>query len=149
MAFIVSDLDASGWVEAFSIPDPSLAPPDHLLVQAQTGLQPDETLDQAVTRLEDLLDVGFPDWRPREVWRRRARIENQSGALDLPGSTWRDRPAIDRGDGVFVVGDMVAAPGLLSEVSHASAVARGGRSRPRSPPAGDRRRLLLIVLHDV
>jgi len=29
-------------------------------------------------------------------------------------------PAIDRGDGVFLAGDMVAAPGLLSEVSWAS-----------------------------
>ncbi|MDQ6695883.1 MAG: FAD-dependent oxidoreductase, partial [Actinomycetota bacterium] len=40
-----------------------------------------------------------------------------------------------RGDGVFVVGDMVAAPGLLSEVSHASALRAvaalvgGGRGR--------------------
>jgi hypothetical protein len=40
----------------------------------------------------------------------------------MPGSSWRERPAIDRGDGVFLTGDMVAAPGLLSEVSWASAV---------------------------
>ena len=46
----------------------------------------------------------------------------RSGALDLPGTTWRDRPAIDRGGGVFLAGDMVAAPGLLSEVAWASAV---------------------------
>ncbi|HEY6425280.1 MAG TPA: hypothetical protein VIY28_18980 [Pseudonocardiaceae bacterium] len=51
----------------------------------------------------------------------------RTGALDLPGLTWRDRPAIDRGDGVFLAGDMVAAPGLLGEVSVNSAVmaARG------------------------
>ncbi len=51
----------------------------------------------------------------------------RTGALDLPGRTWRDRPAIDRGDGVFLAGDMVAAPGLLGEVAFASAVeaARG------------------------
>ncbi len=122
MAFIVSDLDASGWAETFSIADRSLAPPNHHLIQAQAGLRPDETLEQGVARLERLIDVGYPGWRAGEVWRRRARIEEQSGALDLPDSTWRDRPAIDRGDGVFVVGDMVAAPGLLSEVSHESAL---------------------------
>jgi hypothetical protein len=33
-----------------------------------------------------------------------------------------DRPAIDRGDGVFLCGDQVAAPGCLSEVSFASAI---------------------------
>lgn len=122
MAFIVSDLDAPGWVEAFSMADPSLAPTGHHLVQGQVGLRPDETLEQGVTRIEELIDVGYPGWRTREVWRRRARVEDQSGALDLPGCTWRDRPAIDRGDGVFVVGDMVATPGLLSEVSHESAL---------------------------
>jgi hypothetical protein len=40
----------------------------------------------------------------------------------MPGTTWRDRPAVDRGDGVYLAGDMVAAPGLLSEVSWASAI---------------------------
>jgi hypothetical protein len=45
----------------------------------------------------------------------------RSGALDLPGSTWRDRPAVERGDGVFLAGDMVAAEGLLAEVAFASA----------------------------
>jgi hypothetical protein len=92
------------------------------LVQGQIGLRPDETLESGVARVEALLDSGFADWRGREVWRRRAVVENKSGALDLPGTTWRDRPAIDRGDGVFVVGDMVAAPGLLSEVSVDSAM---------------------------
>ncbi|MGC1851745.1 MAG: hypothetical protein WA687_04820, partial [Solirubrobacterales bacterium] len=46
----------------------------------------------------------------------------RTGPLDRPGTSWRDRPAIDRGDGVYLAGDMVAAPGLLSEVSWASAV---------------------------
>ena len=49
-------------------------------------------------------------------------MDARSGALDLPGTTWRERPAVDRGDGVFLAGDMVAAPGLLSEVSWASAI---------------------------
>ena len=49
-------------------------------------------------------------------------MDRRSGALDMPGYSWRDRPAIDRGDSVFLAGDMVAAPGLLSEVSWASAI---------------------------
>jgi hypothetical protein len=46
----------------------------------------------------------------------------RSGALDMPGTSWRERPAVDRGDGVLLAGDMVAAPGLLSEVAWASAI---------------------------
>jgi hypothetical protein len=60
------------------------------------------------------------DLADRETWRRRQVMTGRSGALDLPGQTWRDRPAVDRGDGMFLVGDMVAAPGLLSEVAWAS-----------------------------
>jgi hypothetical protein len=36
------------------------------------------------------------------------------------------RPAAERGDSVFLVGDQVAAPGLLSEVSFTSGI-RAGR----------------------
>jgi hypothetical protein len=46
-----------------------------------------------------------------------------AGALDLPGTRWEERPQVDRGDGVFLVDDMVAAPGLLAEVSFNSALA--------------------------
>jgi hypothetical protein len=49
-------------------------------------------------------------------------MDGRTGALDLPGKTWRDRPSIDRGNGVYVAGDMVAAPGCLSEIAWASAV---------------------------
>ena len=139
--FIVSDLDAPGWAETYSIPDQSLAPTGHHLIQAQAGLRPGDSLEEGVIRLEELLDIGYTNWRQNEVWRRRARVDNESGALDLPGQTWRDRPAIDRGDGVFVVGDMVAAPGLLSEVSHESAlraVAAITRSHHRSVLASGR-----------
>jgi hypothetical protein len=52
-------------------------------------------------------------------------MNGRSGALDLPGTTWRDRPAIDRGDGSFLCGDQVAAPGCLAEVSFASAIEAG------------------------
>jgi hypothetical protein len=85
-------------------------------------IRPGESSEQAGLRLERLLDLGMPDWRQRETWRRRQVMNARSGALDLPGTTWRDRPSVDRGDGIFLVGDMVAAPGLLAEVSWASAI---------------------------
>ena len=62
-------------------------------------------------------------------------MDGRTGALDLPGTTWRDRPAVDRGEGVYLAGDCVAAPGLLSEVAWASGVEagrRGGRQLRRS-----------------
>ena len=120
--FVVSDLDEAGWVERFTAPDPSLAPAGHSLLQAQMGLRPGESLDSGVARIERLLDLAYVDWRTREVWRRRSVVDGKSGALDLPGTTWRDRPAIARGDGVFLAGDMVGAPGMLSEVAFNSAL---------------------------
>ncbi|MBV8985964.1 MAG: FAD-dependent oxidoreductase, partial [Acidimicrobiia bacterium] len=112
----------SGWAEAYTVPDPSLATTRHHLVQAQAGLRPGESLDDGVGRIEELLDVGYEGWRERETWRRRMAVTDESGALDLPGTTWRDRPAVNRGDGVYLVGDMVAAPGVLSEVTFNSAI---------------------------
>ncbi len=123
--FVVSDLDEAGWVERFSAPDPSLAPDGEELVQAQMPIRPDEGTEKAALRLEQLLDVSLPDWRGRETWRRRQVMDGRTGPLDLPGTSWRDRPAVERGDGVFLAGDMVAAPGLLSEVAWASAVEAG------------------------
>jgi phytoene dehydrogenase-like protein len=136
--FVVSDLDEAGWVERFTAADPSLAPDGEELVQAQMPIRPGETADGAATRLERLLDQALEGRRERETWRRRQVMQGRSGALDMPGTTWRDRPAVDRGDGVFLAGDMVAGPGLLSEVAWASAAeaARGAlalvhRSGPR------------------
>jgi phytoene dehydrogenase-like protein len=126
-AFACLDLDEHVWVARYSKVDPSLAPNAHDLVQTHAGLRPDETLDDAVARIEALLDRVFDGWREDERWRRVLRVENSSGALDPPGTTWRDRPAIDRGDGVFLVGDWVAAPGLLSEVSFNAALEAGSR----------------------
>ena len=101
-------------------------------------IRPDESPDQACLRLEKLIDLALPDWRERETWRRRTVMDGRSGALDLPGTTWSDRPAVDRGDGVFVAGDMMASPGLLSEVAWGSGIeaARGAVRAPRlEPPA--------------
>jgi phytoene dehydrogenase-like protein len=120
--FVVSDLDEAGWIERFSAPDPSLAPEGEELVQAQIPIRPGESPEQTARRLDRLLDVSLPNWRERETWRRRQVMSARTGPLDYPGKSWRDRPAIDRGNGVFLAGDMVAAPGLLSEVSWASAL---------------------------
>lgn len=126
--WIVSDLDSAGWAERYSAQDATLAPEGEQLVQAQMPIRPDETPDDAADRLEELLDRSFDDWRERVTWRRRQVMDGRSGALDLPGTTWQDRPAIDRGEGVFLCGDQVAAPGCLSEVSFASAIEAGGRA---------------------
>ncbi|WP_328473027.1 FAD-dependent oxidoreductase [Actinoplanes sp. NBC_00393] len=121
-AFVVSDLDEAGWLERYTLPDPGLAPQGESLIQAQMPLRPGESKADGLARLETLADLALPGWRDRLTWRRDAVAHNRTGALDLPGQTWRDRPAIDRGDDVYLAGDQVAAPGLLSEVSFHSAV---------------------------
>ena len=138
--FVVSDLDRPGWLEAFSRVDPTLAPAGHVLVQAQRPLRDGEDRAATTRAMDRLLDAGAPGWRDRTTWRRDSVARGRTGALDLPGRTWRDRPAVDQGDDVFLAGDEVAAPGLLSEVSVDSAVTaataavrRLGRS---SAPAG-------------
>ncbi|MGA2165964.1 MAG: FAD-dependent oxidoreductase [Solirubrobacteraceae bacterium] len=136
--WIVSDLDESGWIGRYSSSDREIAPEGHELIQAQMPIRPGESTDQAGARLERLIDQSVVNWRGRETWRRRQVMDARSGALDLPGSTWRDRPAVDQGDGVYLAGDMVAAPGLLAEVSWASgleasrlALTAVGATRPR------------------
>ena len=126
--WIVSDLETAGWIERYTAQDPSLAPAGDQLVQAQMPIRPDESADDAATRLERLLDASLEDWRQRATWHRRQVMDGRTGALDPPGATWRDRPAIDRGDGIFLCGDQVAAPGCLSEVSFASAIDAGTRA---------------------
>ncbi|MFD7968604.1 NAD(P)-binding protein [Streptomyces clavifer] len=135
--FILSDLDAPGWIERFTAQDPTLAPQGEQLVQGQIPLAPDAPRAEALHRAEQLLDLGFPGWRDRTTWRRDSLAAGRTGAVDRPGTTWHDRPAIDRGDGILLAGDQVAAPGLLSEVSFNSgieaaalALARIGRAAP-------------------
>ena len=134
-AFVISDLDEAGWAEDYAIPDPTVAPPGHSLVQAQMPLRPGESSAAVLERLEHLLDLGYPGWQERQTWRRQGLANGRTGALDLPGRTWRDRPVVDRGDGVFLAGDMVAAPGLLSEVSFASALQASRRAQHHAQPS--------------
>ena len=130
---LLSDLDQPGFAENYSIPDPNVAPSGESLIQSQAGIRPGEDLSQAVARLETLLDTAYTGWRDRQTWRRQFSLTGETGALDLPGTTWRDRPAGERGDGVHIAGDMVAAPGLLSEVSHQSAVMAIARLAAETP----------------
>ncbi|MFG3397497.1 NAD(P)-binding protein [Streptomyces parvus] len=119
-AFVVSDLDAPGWLERFTAQDPSLAPAGEQLLQGQFAIAPDARRAEGVARAEALLDLGFPGWRDRTTWRVDALADGRTGAVDRPGTTWRDRPSVVRGNDVFLAGDQVAAPGLLSEVSFTS-----------------------------
>ena len=141
--WVVSDLESAGWIERYSAQDPLLAPPGQQLVQGQMPIHPDESADSAALRLERLLDASFVDWRGRITWRRRQVMDGRSGALDPPGTTWRDRPPVDRGNGVFLCGDQVAAPGVLAEVSFASAVEAGTLAfeHARRAPSGALRRV--------
>ncbi|MBT2398452.1 FAD-dependent oxidoreductase [Streptomyces sp. ISL-100] len=115
--FVISDLEAPGWIERFAAQDPTLAPAGEQLVQSQFPIGPGESKADGIARAERLLDLGFPGWRERVTWRREAVAAGRTGALDRPGTTWRDRPAINRGNGVYLAGDQVAAPGLLAEVA--------------------------------
>lgn len=121
--FLVFDADECGFLERYSLVDRTLAPEGEDLVQAQMPVRPGESRARVTERLERFLDLSLPDWRKRVRWRRDQVARGRTGALDLPGLSWRDRPAVDRGDGVYLAGDSVAAPGLLGEVSFRSAVA--------------------------
>jgi hypothetical protein len=84
-------------------------------------LRDGETQADALARVEAVLEAGYRGWQQRTRWQRRGLVDGGAGAVDPPGTTWRDRPAIDRGDGRWLAGDRVAAPGMLSEVSFHSA----------------------------
>ena len=119
--WVISDLSGAGWIERYTANDSTLAPTGEELVQAQMPIKPGESADAACARLEQVLDKSFDGWRDRVTFRRRQVMAGRTGALDMPGSTWRDRPPIDHGDGVFLCGDQISAPGCLAEVSFASA----------------------------
>ncbi len=55
-------------------------------------------------------------------WRREHTAQHHTGALDLPGTSWRNHPAVARGNHIYLAADMAAAPGLVAEVSINSAL---------------------------
>ncbi len=118
----VLSLDDRVFASNYAYRDPSVTQKGENLIQASAGLRPGEEGESAWTRIERVFDAGWPDWRERVTWQRKAVAENAAGPADPPGSSWRDRPAIERGDGCWLVGDCVAAPGVLSEVAFESAI---------------------------
>jgi phytoene dehydrogenase-like protein len=120
--FAVLDLDERTYVARYSALDPELSPPGTQLIQACAPLRSGETHYAATTRLERSIETIWPEWSKECRWRRAAFAIDSTGAVDPPGRTWHDRPAITQARGVFLAGDYVAAPGLLSEVSWASAI---------------------------
>jgi phytoene dehydrogenase-like protein len=137
----VLDLDRRVYVSDYSAYDPSLAPPGQHLIQGCAGLQEGETLEVGLERIHAVLDLARPDWRSRTKWKRQGLTIGGAGAADPPGTTWRDRPSINRGNDRWLAGDRVAAPGVLSEVAYASAVdaaqqalARINRTAPIAVP---------------
>jgi hypothetical protein len=136
--FVVSDLEFGGWLGTYSKADKTLAPEGHHLVQGHMPIKPEESVEDGIAMLETVADAAYRGWSDRTMWRRQQLMNGQVGAVDLPGRTWRDRPQIDQGNGVFLAGDWVAAPGLLSEVAFSSAVtaAQAAMNLLRGQPAG-------------
>jgi phytoene dehydrogenase-like protein len=119
--FRVIDLDDRIYAARYSLADPTLAPPGHELIQIAAACAPHEHKADAEGRVLRLLDQTWPGWRPRLRWQRGAVRVHCTGAVDLPGTTWHDRPAIDRGQQLTVATDQSAAPGLLAETGIAAA----------------------------
>lgn len=126
--FVAFDLDAGGFHENYSAQDRTVAPRGESLFQLTMPVRSDERRSDTLSRLEEFADLTVPEWRHRATWQRSGHACGRTGALDPPGSTWRDRPAIDRGHGVFLAGDMVAAPGMRGEIAVNSGVLAAERA---------------------
>jgi phytoene dehydrogenase-like protein len=119
--FRVMDLDRRIYAARYSRADPALAPPGHELIQVSAACAPGERKEDAERRVRHLLDQTWPGWRAAVQWQASTVRTGCTGALDLPGTTWRDRPAVRRGAALAVATDQSAAPGLLAEVGIAAA----------------------------
>lgn len=117
----ILDVDDHAYISCFSAGDSSIAPRGESLLQGVTGIREGEEPATARERIFGLLDAGFKNWRDRVMWKRPAVTRAAVGPVDLPGTSWRDRPAIDRGGGRWLIGDRVAAPGILAETCFESA----------------------------
>jgi len=115
--FRVMDLDDRIYAARYSLADPTLAQPGHELIQIAAACSPRERKADAERRVQRLLDQAWPGWRAAVRWHRSAMRTHCTGAIDLPGTTWRDRPAISRGNTLAVATDQSAAPGLLAEAA--------------------------------
>jgi phytoene dehydrogenase-like protein len=115
--FRVMDLDDLIYAARYSVADPTLAPPGHDLIQIAAACSPREQKSDAERRVQRLLDQAWPGWGAAVRWQRSSVRTDCTGAVDLPGTTWRDRPAISRGNGLAIATDQSAAPGLLAEAA--------------------------------
>ncbi|HWC38064.1 MAG TPA: FAD-dependent oxidoreductase [Acidimicrobiales bacterium] len=123
VADVRSDLATCCMIERETAVEPGLLDDEGVeLFQAHLGVGPGVSVGRGVARIEEALDRAVVGWRERLVWRRAHLLVDSTGAVDPPGTTWRDRPSIDQGEDRFLAGDAVAAPGLLSEVTVNSAV---------------------------
>jgi phytoene dehydrogenase-like protein len=116
----VLDLDRRVYVSNYAAYDASLAPEGEGLLQACAGLREGERIEDGLERIRAVLDHGYRGWRERTTFQRQGLYDGGAGVADPPGTTWRDRPAIERGGDVWLAGDRVAAPGILSEVAFES-----------------------------
>lgn len=120
--FRVIDLEDRIYMARYSVVDRTLAPRGTDLLQAAAACAPWEEPDTAVRRIERLLDMASAGWRDRVAWRRAYLMDGLTGAVDLPGTTWLDRPAVRRSPILAVSTDQSAAPGLLAEVGVSAAM---------------------------
>lgn len=119
------DVDERLYLARYTAFDRSLAPDSEELIQIDCGCFPGERLAETQARIERVLDSIAPMWRRRLRWSRRSLLSGATGAVDLPGRNWRDRPRVSHREGVYRAGDYVAAPGFFSEVSFASGCEAG------------------------
>jgi phytoene dehydrogenase-like protein len=119
--FRVMDTDDRIYAARYSVADPTLAPPGHELIQIAAACSPRERKTDAERRVQRLLDQSWPGWRAAVRWQRSCLRTHCTGAIDLPGTTWRDRPPIGRSNTLAVATDQSAAPGLLAEAGIAAA----------------------------
>jgi phytoene dehydrogenase-like protein len=146
--FRVMDLDNRIYAARYSLADAILAPPGHELIQVSAACAPGERKADAERRVQLLLDQCWPGWRAAVRWQRGAVRMHCTGAVDLPGTTWRDRPAVGRGAALAVATDQSAAPGLLAETGIAAAqlairhlAAAVGDDQPDQATAGAGRKI--------
>jgi len=116
------DLDNVGFISRYTSKDRSLAPSGGEVIQATGSRRAGESIDASVERIRAGLDAVYPGWSEGVSWSRRFDASGRATPWHAPGTTWHDRPAIDRGGNCYLVGDHVAAPGFLAEVSVNSAV---------------------------
>lgn len=119
--FNIFDVDQRIYAARYSAIDPSLAPPGHHLIQVGAALSRDEPFEAAIKRVYRLLDISTAGWSDHVEWKRMYELSDQTGAIDLPGTSWHDRPAAVRSPTLVVASDQSAAPGLFSEVAHHAA----------------------------